>query len=196
MYADIWRCVLCEGWEVDGRTWDIGVYVVSTPDGHVKIGHTARSIRGRVSTLQTGSPQELELVAVFPTDGDFKEIERALHWALSLARSQGEWFRLTPAVRDMFVNDFAISDLCLPSINRDYDPAKESLIKQQIERYFDEYGRPDIVFDVCDSCLDSYGQREAESLFRRFVGDESYLHLLEDARSDGDDTIFGFRSSG
>lgn len=64
--------------------------------GLVKIGYTAaESPEERLSTLQTGSPARLELLAF--CDGD-QSLERQLHELLADARSHNEWFRPTRRV--------------------------------------------------------------------------------------------------
>lgn len=63
----------------------------------VKIGFTKSHPKVRLSTLQTGSPVTLELLAYF--DGDL-ELERALHCAFDELRWQGEWFRLDRKLGD------------------------------------------------------------------------------------------------
>lgn len=66
-----------------------GVYFVRGAD-LVKIGH-ARDVRERISTLQTGSPVPLVLLAM--AHGGFLE-ERDYHHRFRAHRAHGEWFSL------------------------------------------------------------------------------------------------------
>jgi len=67
------------------------VYFVAAPTARrVKIGFCSGDPRKRLYGLQTGSPEELYLVAHAPGS---REDERYLHQCLSGFRDQGEWFR-------------------------------------------------------------------------------------------------------
>lgn len=68
-----------------------GIYFARVGE-HVKIG-VATSIRNRLATLQTSSPQPIELVGVMP--GTQKD-ETRLHKQWAAAHVSGEWFLLTP----------------------------------------------------------------------------------------------------
>ncbi len=57
----------------------------------VKIGHTTRPIDERLTDLQTGSPEELELIAL--ESGDFLT-EQWLHDLFKKQHHRGEWFTL------------------------------------------------------------------------------------------------------
>lgn len=72
------------------------VYFVQAggPGGSIKIG-IARNMRERMSSLQTGCPDMLAVLATMP--GGAGE-ERFLHDVLSAHRIRGEWFRPAPAV--------------------------------------------------------------------------------------------------
>lgn len=78
------------------ETW---IYLLrGRPKSPVKIG-IARDVEARISTLQTGNPDELHLLASFPgTQAD----ELALHRYLRDERIRGEWFEgeLTEQVVD------------------------------------------------------------------------------------------------
>lgn len=70
------------------------VYFIGPKDlriGRVKIGFTSTGVRGRLASLQTGSPYPLGIYAY--VEGTLA-LERALHEAFSPLRLQGEWFSL------------------------------------------------------------------------------------------------------
>lgn len=58
--------------------------------GPIKIGHTAGNPHSRISTLQTGAPEELLLLVAVP--GGAAE-EAMLHERFAALRVRGEWFR-------------------------------------------------------------------------------------------------------
>ncbi len=72
-------------------TW---VYFIRQVRGPVKIGH-ARDVDQRLATIQTCSPQEVELLGVMPGGGD---MERCLHKLFAKLRIRGEWFRFTRTI--------------------------------------------------------------------------------------------------
>ena len=61
----------------------------------VKIG-SARNPARRIADLQCGSPVHLTVLGVMPGDLDF---ERELHKRWAEHRLRGEWFSLTPEIR-------------------------------------------------------------------------------------------------
>ena len=64
---------------------------------HVKIG-VAEDPRSRFATLQTASPVDLEMMAIAP--GSFAE-ESAYHKSFSANRKRGEWYKITPEIREV-----------------------------------------------------------------------------------------------
>lgn len=60
-----------------------------------KIGYTGSDVEGRIASLQTGCPYNIELLGVI--DGDV-ELERSLHKQLEKYRVRGEWFDLPDSV--------------------------------------------------------------------------------------------------
>lgn len=65
------------------------VYVIQGDEGTpIKVGY-ARDPRSRQATLQTGNPQELHLLIVFPGS---QAAERECHRRLKSASVRGEWF--------------------------------------------------------------------------------------------------------
>lgn len=71
------------------------VYFIRCGDS-VKIG-VAVDVRKRLSSLQTGNPAPLSLMASMPGD---EKAERKLHKQFSADRLSGEWFDLSPALRE------------------------------------------------------------------------------------------------
>ena len=72
-----------------------GVYYIHLQDSpFVKIGYTT-DLRARMSSLQTGSPGQLNLIAWFPGPPSTEEIHHA-RWARQHHR--GEWFQRVPAM--------------------------------------------------------------------------------------------------
>ena len=67
-------------------------FVQGTRSGLIKIGYSL-AIKGRLQTLQIGSPERLELLAVL--DGTTED-ERDLHQRFAAHRSHGEWFHPRP----------------------------------------------------------------------------------------------------
>ena len=72
--------------------WLYSVYVIAN-DRAVKIGR-ARNVSGRLSSLQTGTPDHLSLAGTFDrlTLDEAKAVEKRAHDALSGKRIRGEWF--------------------------------------------------------------------------------------------------------
>ena len=68
------------------------MYIIRSGEFY-KIGMTRVDVRKRIATLQTGSPQLLEIVKVIETD-DPEALERDLHRMLGHKRGEGEWFKL------------------------------------------------------------------------------------------------------
>lgn len=69
-------------------------FVRAQVSGLIKIGSAAHP-EGRLRTLQTGSPEPLQLLATSPGG---ERHERELHTLLSGSRSHGEWFHPTADV--------------------------------------------------------------------------------------------------
>lgn len=72
-----------------GRRRDGIIYAIGR-GSWVKIGFTRGDAVERVKTLQTSSPEPLEIIATFPGTMDD---ERALHARFERLRASGEWFR-------------------------------------------------------------------------------------------------------
>lgn len=69
------------------------VYLVREPLGRVKIGK-AVDVQQRLSVLNTGSPYELEIVAVIPSS-NMRKLENELHRKFAAKRVRREWFELS-----------------------------------------------------------------------------------------------------
>lgn len=75
-----------------------GVYFIrAKASGLIKIGYSG-NVEARLSQLQTGSAETLELAAV--VEGP-PELERALHRAYAEERFRGEWFRPSMRLRTL-----------------------------------------------------------------------------------------------
>lgn len=71
------------------------IYFVSAPNqGLIKIGK-ATDVNARLSSLRSGSPAELNLLAQVRF---FPELEKFLHKQLKEHKSHGEWFKATDEV--------------------------------------------------------------------------------------------------
>jgi hypothetical protein len=78
-----------------GRRPQISTYVVeAVGTGTVKIGKS-NDVGARIASLQTSNAHELRLIAHLRGD-----VESDLHSQLAAHRLSGEWFRLTPEVRN------------------------------------------------------------------------------------------------
>jgi hypothetical protein len=76
-------------------------FVYALWDGSaIKVGSSKEHPRSRLSTLQTGNPRYLRLVAYrLVEDGKSpSEVERQTHRRLWHSHLRGEWFRVTPRV--------------------------------------------------------------------------------------------------
>ena len=62
----------------------------------VKIGYTTKPVSTRMSQLQVGNHQTLELLGVIETN-TYKQLEQDVHAALHNFRIRGEWFHLEDA---------------------------------------------------------------------------------------------------
>lgn len=80
---------------IDQRTF---VYAIGSEDGPVKFGITT-NLESRLRSLQTGSPQKLELIWVFtvPEREAALAMERRIHEVAS-RRLAGEWFDIDAVV--------------------------------------------------------------------------------------------------
>ncbi|HXO71575.1 MAG TPA: GIY-YIG nuclease family protein [Bradyrhizobium sp.] len=74
------------------------VYFVSIDQNQelIKIGHTT-NLTSRLSSLRTGSPNELQVHLVIPGSRDY---EQELHRKFASLRMRGEWFRRAKAIDD------------------------------------------------------------------------------------------------
>lgn len=69
-----------------------GIYVMSVPSGHLKIG-IAKDPTVRLRSFQTGNPQPIKLEAWFEYPGIHPfDFEQEMHRQLRLFHAHGEWF--------------------------------------------------------------------------------------------------------
>lgn len=100
---------------------------VARGQGAVKIG-VALNPEARISSLQTGSPHSLKLVAQLPGD---RALEADLHSRFSAHRIRGEWFKISPEIRAF------IAEHRLPRPKRLASPAEPKALPP-----FDYQSRP------------------------------------------------------
>lgn len=90
---------------------------------YVKIGYTT-SIQKRLHTLQTASPEPLEILGAAP--GTMKQ-ERHIHEVLGKHHERGEWFRLCAQMMQFIDNavkfgiDAALEPIRLDNLKRDWE---------------------------------------------------------------------------
>ena len=87
------RIIRSERKEAVSETDNSGVYVMKC-QGRYKIG-VSGCVSKRLEKLNTASPFEVELVAVFPTSIPYP-LEKHLHHNFSMQNVKGEWFALDP----------------------------------------------------------------------------------------------------
>jgi hypothetical protein len=74
------------------QSFKAGVYVLGTPAGPVKIGHSSNPLH-RARELQVGNAKPIYLLGfVYMPDVSAKALERAVHEELASRRAAGEWF--------------------------------------------------------------------------------------------------------
>ena len=71
-----------------------GVYFISNGRNAVKVGKSGACIKNRFVTLQTATPDPLQVVAVI-ADPDPAVLEKRLHAMLESKRIRGEWFAIS-----------------------------------------------------------------------------------------------------
>lgn len=71
------------------------VYLIQSPTGHYKIGHTSNPDK-RIKTFESKLPFEIEFIHLICTEDRFA-LEKELHRKFAQQRVRGEWFKLTSA---------------------------------------------------------------------------------------------------
>lgn len=85
------------------------VYLLKvSSDDIYKIG-VAKDVNRRVRQLQTGNPEDIKIIKVFPTDYPFK-LESVLHRKHKFNQVKGECFYLSPKDIDDFINTCSICE--------------------------------------------------------------------------------------
>ena len=70
------------------------IYFIRSEKTHeIKIGFTSGQVQKRISSLQTGHPYKLKLLATLPGNRDY---EKSLHERFAAFRLEGEWFQPHP----------------------------------------------------------------------------------------------------
>jgi len=84
------------------------VYFIATHDDrYVKIGTTTRIV-SRLSQIQTSHPEDVRLLGI--TQGS-RNREKVWHDRWSHLHTRGEWYRLTPELRDAIADSEPVGDL-------------------------------------------------------------------------------------
>lgn len=117
-------------WKWSGTAKTYAMEGVGT--GRVKIG-SARSFKGRLLKLQTGSPVELRIIAVCDNN-----IEGRLHEELADHCTHGEWFEMSEPVMRL--------------INEHMEPASISVIEEIGRVRFGKRGKPKGSKTTCKAC--------------------------------------------
>ena len=76
-------------------------FVRAVSGGPVKIGFTDGRIADRLSSIQTGHPERLRVLAAFPAT---IEVERELHARFAAHRGNGEWFEWANDIAEYVTN--------------------------------------------------------------------------------------------
>jgi len=101
--------------------------IQSVKGGPVKIGKSLDPEK-RLASMQTGSPVELQLLAVIPRD-----VERELHDRFSHAHSHGEWFAPTEdlvAFVDELAGKAETTDIAMGGIDMDGEWLGDALLRR------------------------------------------------------------------
>lgn len=87
--------------DLEPRTFLTGVvYFALAPHSRaVKIGFTSGDSGQRVADLQTGTPEPLEWLGDIPGS---RYLEKALHLQFELTHIRGEWFGVSPEIREFY----------------------------------------------------------------------------------------------
>lgn len=92
------------------------VYLIRGNDGRYKIG-IAKNPKKRISQLQTGNSDQLDLIDSYPSENASK-IETALHHHYSHAKLNGEWFDLSITEEALFINRCKTIDETITSLRK------------------------------------------------------------------------------
>jgi predicted GIY-YIG superfamily endonuclease len=95
------------------------VYLIRTNDGRYKIG-IAKNPQQRLSQLQTGNSDPLELIETYQSENASK-IENALHRHYSYSKMIGEWFDLSIKEEAEFIKMCKRIDEAITLVCNNYD---------------------------------------------------------------------------
>ena len=87
MIFDIPTCIMGPDYQREEH-----VYFVRCGE-YLKVGFTSDNLRNRLSSMQTGSPHRLALVASIRGG---RGVEKKIHTSLAMYPRRGEWFALPP----------------------------------------------------------------------------------------------------
>ena len=87
----------------------MAIYFVQekSSEGFIKIGHTGKSVRGRVKGFQTGNPHKLECLAVIKNGT--KVMEQEIHKLFSDCNYRREWFYPNPNLME-YINSIGYTE--------------------------------------------------------------------------------------
>ncbi len=101
------------------RSETVGLIYVIRAGERVKIAWCARNVDKRRAELQTGSPEKLEIIAVFPGTRS-EEAEYHRRFARDRCHDGGqEWFRLSDVIREFITEQQEAHADLQPSIEND-----------------------------------------------------------------------------
>jgi hypothetical protein len=185
-------------------------------DGPIKIGHTQRSPDARLRDIVTMSPVELE-VAAWARGSVWHE--RALHQRFAADRLHGEWFRATPAIRELIDaakrdGDLGIvlTDATIPQLHRVNSLARGSIElnvpscgptcsfcgasnkeRRRLIRGPDETARAVYICNECvDACIEILGEG---SLVDVAKGAEALLRAFDHLRKEAERIVTKYATS-
>lgn len=80
------------------------VYFMKCGD-YIKIGYSKDDVKGRRSSMQTGSPHRIRLIATVPcvSDGHARTVEGRFHTLFRDYQQSGEWFWYRPIERYLHI---------------------------------------------------------------------------------------------
>lgn len=87
------------------------LYILKCKDKY-KVGVTGKSIKTRITQLQTGNPDKIEVYKVYNTDHLSYKLESYIHRMCGFFRCSGEWFELKELELDE-INRFITIELVL-----------------------------------------------------------------------------------
>lgn len=110
-------------------------FVRSIETDRIKVGYTYGSVNKRLCTMQTGSPEKLELLLSVPNAGRYEE--SWIHRRFKETRIHGEWFKMDEEMK-IFIR--AIKSYKNPAVaiclrpNNPLEQEQERLLRKEKEQ--------------------------------------------------------------